>query len=257
MKEDSLQPLRVAILGSGLIGTDLLFKVLASPMLRPTAFLGRAAASAGLAQARRLGVPVSTDGIAFLEDAPSSCDLVFDATSAAAHVAHARVFERLGLLAIDLTPAAVGALCVPAVNLQDCVDKRNLNMVTCGGQASVPIVHAIRAAQPEIEYVEVVSSVSARSVGPATRANVDEYLHTTEKALEQFAGCRRAKTILNVNPAEPCVHMQTTVLAKVARPDMAQLVPAVERAAAAMRRYVPGYEIILPPTYDNGRVAVM
>ncbi len=252
-----MRALRVVILGSGLIGTDLLFKAIASPSLRPIALLGRDAASKGLDAARKLGIATSADGIGYLEDNPSCCDLVFDATSAAGHAAHAPVLERLGITAVDLTPAGVGAMCVPAVNLGECAGRRNLNMVTCGGQAAVPILHAIRAAQPEIEYIEVVSSIAARSAGPATRANLDEYVHTTERAALHFSGCGRAKAILNINPAEPCVHMQTTVLAKVARPDMARIGPAVEAAAAAIRRYVPGYAIVVPPTYDHGRVAVM
>lgn len=252
-----MQKLDVAILGSGNIGADLLFKTLSSPLLRARAFLGRDAASAGLATARRLGVVVSADGIGYLESNPSCCELVFDATSAAAHEAHAPILERLGKAVIDLTPARVGPMCVPAVNLDECVGLRNVNMVTCGGQASIPLVHAIGRVQPEVEYIEVVSSIAARSAGRATRANLDEYIHTTEEAIRQFSGCGRAKAILNINPAEPCIHMQTTVLARVERPDMTRLGPALSLAAAAVRRYVPGYELVVPPTFEHGRVAVM
>lgn len=249
--------LRVAILGSGNIGTDLLVKVLRSPVMRPVAFLGRDPASVGLATAQRLGVPTSADGIGFLEEHPGSCDVVFDATSAAAHAAHLPVLDRLGVRVVDLTPAGAGSMCVPAVNLPECAGQRRLNMVTCGGQASIPLVDALRRTQAEIEYVEVVSSIAARSAGRATRANLDEYIHTTERAVAHFSGGARAKAILNINPAEPCISMQTTVMARVARPDLPGLAQAVERAAARIRRYVPGYEIVVPPTFEHERVAVM
>ena len=249
-------PLDVAILGSGIIGADLLQKTLGSPVLRPRAFLGRDAASPGLALARSLGVPASADGIGYLEENPSCCELVFDATSAGAHEAHAPVLERLGMLVVDLTPAGVGALCVPAVNLADCVGQRNVNMVTCGGQASIPLVHALSLSHEKIDYIEVVSSIASRSAGPATRRNLDEYIQITERAIVQFSGCRRAKTMLNISPAEPCVHMQTTVLARCERPDMTRVVRALEEAAAAIRRYVPGYVFAVPPTYEHGRVVV-
>lgn len=249
--------IKVAIIGSGNIGTDLLIKVLRSPYLECTAFIGRNFASPGMSKAQSLGVPVSADGIAHFEKHPDCCEIVFDATSAAAHREHARVFERLGIIAIDMTPAKVGEMCVPAVNMAACLAEKNVNMVTCGGQASIPIAYAIGQTQSNVDYIEVVSSIASRSAGAATRQNLDEYIHTTEYGLKLFSGAQRTKAILNLNPAQPCINMQTTVFAKVADPDLPALEQAVEAIATTIRRYVPGYEILVGPTLENGRIVTM
>jgi acetaldehyde dehydrogenase len=184
---------------------------------------------------------------------------VFDATSAQDHVRHAQIFERHGLLAIDLTPAKVGMMCVPAVNLEDCLAVRNVNMVSCGGQASIPLAYAIAQASAAagVEYIETISSIASRSAGPATRVNLDEYLGTTENGLQKFSGCGRTKAILNLNPAQPCVHMQTAVLAKVQNPDLDEIRARVEVVIAKLRKYIPGYEVVLEPMLENGRVAII
>lgn len=249
--------LKVAILGTGNIGTDLLVKVLRSSVLECGAFVGRNLASPGMSKALKLGVNVSDQGIAYIEENPSCCDLVFDATSAIDHRHHAAILERLGKRVVDMTPAQIGVLCCPAVNMNDCLDANNVNMITCGGQASVPIAHALGMTHSEIDYIEVVSSIASRSAGPATRRNLDEYIHTTEKALRKFSGCRRAKAILNLNPAQPCVNMQTTLLAKVACPDIEGLSGALKKVLSHVRAYVPGYELLVGPILENDRIIVM
>lgn len=248
---------RVAIIGSGNIGTDLLVKVLRSPYLECTAFIGRNLSSPGMAKAQSLGVPVSAESIGFIEGHPDSFDMVFDATSAKDHQAHAPIFEKLGKIAIDLTPAQVGAMCVPAVNIEECLDYRNVNMITCGGQASIPIAYALGKTQPPIEYIEVVSSIASRSAGHATRINLDEYIHTTEHGIKKFSKCRRSKAILNLNPAQPCINMQTTIFAKVDGPDIDRLAAFLPGMVKSIQAYVPGFEVLVGPTIENDRIVVM
>lgn len=249
--------MRTAIIGSGNIGTDLLVKVLRSPFLECTAFIGRNLGSPGMSKAAKLGVPVSDESIGYIERRPDCCDLVFDATAAADHIAHAPVLKRLGKVAVDLTPARVGAMCSPAVNIAEALSTTNVNMITCGGQASIPLAYALSRAHPEIDYLEVVSSIASRSAGPATRRNLDEYIHTTELGLSKFSGCGRVKAILNINPAQPCVNMQTTLLAKVAKPDLLAMKEHLEDVVGRVRNYVPGYEILVGPILEGGRIVVM
>lgn len=208
-------------------------------------------------KALSLGVPVSAEGIDYIINNPECCDLVFDATSAKSHFEHAPIFKKLGKRVIDMTPAKIGLMSVPSVNLADCLNEFNVNMVTCGGQASIPVAYAIGQMQSEVDYIEVVSSIASRSAGPATRQNLDEYIKTTEDGLMEFSGARRTKAILNLNPAEPCVDMQTTIFAKVANPDISKLAAELSRLVEKVRNYVPGYEIILGPMVENGRIVVM
>ena len=249
--------LRAAVLGSGNIGTDLAIKLTQSELLECTALIGRSLASAGLARAQADGIPVSASGVDRILNSPDEFDIVFDATSAAAHHEHAPLLEAAGKLVIDLTPAKRGPLCVPSVNLHDTMESVNVNMVTCGGQASAPIAHALGQTHDEIDYVEVVSSIASRSAGPATRRNLDEYIHTTEEALKVFSGAKRSKAILNLNPAVPCINMQTTVFAKVANPNVAAFAERLAAMVAEIQRYIPGYEVIVAPKLDNGRIVTM
>lgn len=249
--------LKVAILGSGNIGTDLLMKVRRSAGLECTLFIGRNRESKGLQRAREIGVPVSETGIQAIVDQPDICDLVFDATSAADHLKHDPILKRLGKRVIDMTPSRVGAMAVPAINLDDLLGERNVNMVSCGGQASTPLAYAIAQTQPGVEYFEVVSSIASLSAGAATRVNIDEYVDTTESALRHFTGCPRTKTLLILNPAQPPIHMQTTVSAKVEHADLDRLRPVVDRMVANIQRYVPGYQMIVPPVYEHNRIVVM
>ena len=249
--------LKVAILGTGNIGTDLLMKVLRSAWLDCRLFAGRNLSSPGMMKADQLGVPVSGKGIQGIVECREEFDLVFDATSAEDHKRHAKVLAELGLLAVDLTPAKVGKICVPAVNLEKCLEAQNVNMISCGGQASIPLVFAIASANEGIEYVETISSIASRSAGPATRINLDEYLSTTENAMAVFSAGARTKAIINLNPAQPCVHMQTTVLAKIKQPDLAKTRTAVAAIVRKIQEYVPGYQLIVPPLIEGDRLAVM
>lgn len=253
----SFKKLKVAILGNGNIGTDLLIKTLRSPLLDCSLFIGRSLASRGMAKAISLGVEISDLSIDAIVNNPDCCDLVFDATSARGHIYHAPILERLGKIAIDLTPSGIGEMCIPAVNLKACLDYKNVNMVTCGGQASIPLAYVIGQTQVNVEYIEAISTISSRSAGPATRANLDEYIETTEKGIMKFSGCTKAKAILNLNPANPCVDMQTTVFAKVRNPDIERLTIFAKKMVKKINKYVPGYKLIVPPTIANNRIVIM
>ncbi|RKP49309.1 acetaldehyde dehydrogenase (acetylating) [Trinickia fusca] len=248
---------RVAIIGSGNIGCDLLTKVKRSRFLSCAIVAGQRPQSPGIAYAKSLGVRTSADGVSALLNDPDSFDMVFDATSALAHMQHARFFEEMGKTIIDLTPSARGKWCVPVINGGQMSRGMNINMVTCGGQAAAPIAHALATASNGVEYVEVVSSISATSAGPATRLNVNEYLSVTEAAIRGFAKCDRAKAILNINPAVPPVTMQTTVFAKLRNADEAKVSEAVHAVVEKVTKYVPGYELIVEPRIDGDRWMTM
>lgn len=249
--------LKVAILGSGNIGTDLLIKIFRSEYLTCSLFTGRNPDSRGIQIARDLGVQVSDQSIDAILNHPDCCDIVIDATSAAAHIRHYPLLKALGKFVIDMTPSQMGTACIPAVNLQECLDLNDVNMVTCGGQASVPLAYAIAQSQHEVSYIEVVSSIASLSAGPATRINLDEYIEATEDAIRSYTGCRRSKAILNLNPAIPSIDMQTTVFAVVPDPDMESLNRAVAHMVKNIQYYVPGYQLIVPPVIENGRIAMM
>lgn len=249
--------LKVAILGTGNIGTDLLIKTMRSAHLECSLFAGRNLSSAGMVKANHLGIRISDRGVDAIAEDPECCELVFDATSAIAHERHWPLLDRLGKVVIDMTPAKIGMMCVPAINLQECLSYRNINMVTCGGQASIPIAHAIARSQPDVEYLEVVSSISSRSAGPATRLNLDEYILTTEMALRDFTNAKRTKAILVLNPAQPPIDMQTTIFAKIQNPDIEKLRVEIGRTVRKIQSYVPGYQLVVPPVVENDRLVVM
>jgi acetaldehyde dehydrogenase len=252
-----MEKLRIAILGSGNIGTDLLIKTLRSPHMECTLFVGRNLGSPGMLRASSLGVRCSDLSIEAILREPECCDLVFDATSAKDHVYHWSLLKGLGKTVIDMTPARVGTMIVPAINLDGCHEHQNVNMVTCGGQASIPLAHLIGKVHSEISYIEVISSIASRSAGPATRINLDEYIETTERGISTFSGCQKVKAILNLNPAVPCIDMQTTVFAKVSEPQIDRLRPLVDDMVRRIQKYVPGYELIVPPVVENERIVVM
>lgn len=252
-----MKKLRVAVLGSGNIGTDLLIKIQRSEYLDCVLFVGRNLSSPGMAKAIAMGVKVSDESIQAIEKNPDSVDLVFDATSAKDAAYHWSILERLGKIVVDMTPAKLGGLCIPAVNLDEVVKQRNVNMITCGGQASIPMAYVIGKTQKDIKYIEVVSSIASRSAGPATRLNLDEYIDTTEMGLSFFSNVKKTKAILNLNPADPCVDMQTTIFAQVENPDMEALIKEVDIMIEAIRKYVPGYSLLVSPIYENGRIVIM
>lgn len=254
--QTSIRKIPVAIIGSGNIGTDLLVKVQRSTWLSCGVLIGRNPVSQGILKAQKMGIPTSSEGIDYIVQNPDCCDLVFDATSAQSHLEHAPLLRRLGKFVVDLTPAKIGVLCVPAVNLKEAITSDNVNMITCGGQASIPVAYAIGQTHQDVDYIEVVSSIASRSAGPATRINLDEYIHTTEFGIHKFSGAQRCKAILNLNPAVPCINMQTTVLAKVGKPQLDKLLPFLNDIVKTIQKYVPGYELIVGPTVENGRIVV-
>jgi acetaldehyde dehydrogenase (acetylating) len=250
--------LKIAIIGTGNIGADLMIKVMRTEGMTCTLFAGRNFSSAGMKRANALGVPISDRGIEAIVSNPSICDVVFDSTSAHAHMEHWPALDKLGKIVIDMTPAKIGALCVPAINAKECVDAgvRNVNMVTCGGQASIPIAYAISQVHSNIDYIEVASSIASRSAGPATRQNLDEYIETTQDALQALTGAKHTKAILILNPATPPIDMQTTIYAKIANPDLHAIKLVVDAMIEEIKQYVPGYQLILPPTIQDNRVVV-
>ena len=250
----SKQQFPVAIVGSGNIGTDLMFKVRrGTGPLSIAAMIGIDPESDGLARARRLGVPASAEGIEGLLAMPHFDDirLVFDATSAGAHIEHWNLLRDKDVRVIDLTPAAIGPFCVPVVNLEQHIDARNLNMVTCGGQATVPIVAAVNEAAL-VSYAEIVSSISSRSAGPGTRANIDEFIETTATALKVIGGAQRSKAVIVLNPADPPVMMRNTVYCLIEGDcDQAAVDAAIATMVDRVRRYVPGYRLRQPVQFET------
>ncbi|GGK42831.1 acetaldehyde dehydrogenase 1 [Pilimelia terevasa] len=244
----------VAVIGSGNIGTDLMIKVLRlSETLRMAALVGIDEQSDGLARARRLGVATTAKGVEGLVAMPEFADVrvVFDATSAAAHRHHAAVLAALGRTVVDLTPAAVGPYVVPTVNLDAHLGEPNVNMVTCGGQATVPVVAAVAAVTP-VAYGEIVASIASRSAGPGTRANIDEFTDTTARAVEVVGGAERGKAIIVLNPAEPPLLMRDTVYCLCPDPDLdrAAVAASVVDMVGRVQRYVPGYRLKQDVQFD-------
>jgi len=248
--------MNIAILGTGNIGTDLLVKVMRSEFLQCSLFVGRNLQSKGISKAINLGITVSDQSIDILKKNPDLYDLVFDATSAVQHFQHAKVFKELGKTVIDLTPAKVGILCVPSVNLIEALKETNINTITCGGQASIPLAYALGTVHPNIEYIEVVSAIASKSAGPGTRVNLDEYIETTEKGIQQFSHCKKSKVILILNPADPCIDMQTTIQAKIENPNMASITIEINKMVKKIQEFVPGYCLIVPPTFEGNRVII-
>lgn len=237
--------IKVAVIGSGNIGTDLMFKVLRlSDALEMGAMVGIDPTSDGLARAAKNDVPIISDGIDGLiaMDGFHDIDIVFDATSAKAHEANAARLGPLGKRLIDLTPAAIGPYVVPAVNLEKHLDAPNVNMVTCGGQATIPIVAAISRITP-VPYAEIVASIASRSAGPGTRANIDEFTETTSAAIEAVGGAGRGKAIIILNPAEPPMIMRDTVLALVGDADHDAIRESIRSMVEQVAAYVPGYRL--------------
>lgn len=248
---------KVAIIGTGNIGTDLLVKIQRSPFLECSLFAGRNLDSPGMRFAANLGVRVIDRSIKGIADAPDCCEIVFDATSASIHLEHAPILKALGKFAIDLTPSKIGCLCIPVINAEACLKEPNVNLVTCGGQATVPLAYAISKIHPDVEYIEVVASISSRSAGSGTRANIDEFTQTTTDALLYFTGVPKAKTIIILNPAEPPILMRNTIYAVIPKPDMEALRLAVKQMERRIQCYVPGYQVIMDPVFENGRVTTM
>lgn len=237
---------KVAIIGSGNIGTDLMMKILkGSDVLEMGAMVGIDAASDGLRRAQDRGVAVTHEGLDGLRGMAGYKDIriVFDATSAYAHARHHPVLVADGKQVIDMTPAAIGPYVVPVVNMDGHMDAPAMNMVTCGGQATVPMVHAVRRAVDRLIYGEIVASISSRSAGPGTRANIDEFTQTTSRAIEVVGGAERGKAIIILNPAEPPLMMRDSVFTLSQGGDEGAIRASVQEMAEAVRAYVPGYRL--------------
>jgi acetaldehyde dehydrogenase len=247
---------KVAIIGSGNIGTDLMFKVIRlSETLRMGAMVGIDPDSDGLARAGRLGIPTTSDGVAGLIAMPDfdEIEVIFDATSAGAHKLNAKALEPYDKVLVDMTPAAIGPFVVPVANLDQHIGARNVNMVTCGGQATIPIVHAVSSTTP-VHYADIVASIASKSAGPGTRASIDEFTETTGSAIEQVGGAARGKAIIVLNPAEPPVIMRDTVQIITGRLDVAArkaLTESVETRVAAVAGYVTGYRLKQPVQFED------
>ncbi|MBU6211002.1 MAG: acetaldehyde dehydrogenase (acetylating) [Gammaproteobacteria bacterium] len=252
--------INAALIGSGNIGTDLMVKALRSTDINPVWMVGIDPASDGLAKARDRGLKTTDQGVDsllphLLED---DIRIAFDATSAYVHHDNARKLREAGVVVIDLTPAAIGPFCVPPVNLAEHAGRRemNVNMVTCGGQATIPMVAAVSRVQP-VDYAEIVATVSSRSAGPGTRKNIDEFTRTTARGIEIVGGAKRGKAIIILNPAEPPLIMRDTVHCLTAtEPDQTQIIESVHRMITEVQRYVPGYSLKNGPVFDGNRVSI-
>lgn len=255
-----MSKIKCALIGSGNIGTDLIYKLQRSDVLEPVWMVGIDPESEGLQRARDMGLKTTADGIDGLlpHVEADGIQIAFDATSAYVHAENSRKLNALGVMMIDLTPAAIGPLCVPPVNLSEYTDGKvmNLNMISCAGQATIPIVNAVAQIQ-SVDYAEIIASLSSKSVGPGTRANLDEFTYTTSSAIEKIGGARRGKALAIINPAEPPMIMRNTIYCQTDdAPDQKAIIASVHKMIGEVQKYVPGYKLVNGPVFEDNTVSV-
>lgn len=255
-----MKKIKCAVIGSGNIGTDLIYKIQRSKVLEPVWMVGIDAGSEGLTRARDMGMKTTADGVDGLlpHVQQDEIQIAFDATSAYVHAENSRKLNELGVMMIDLTPAAIGPLCVPTVNLREHAQRveMNVNMISCAGQATIPIVNAVVQVQA-VDYAEIVASLASRSVGPGTRANLDEFTYTTSDAIVSVGGARRGKALGIINPADPPMIMRNTISCLTDdEPDQAGIIESVLSMIEAVQEYVPGFRLVNGPLFDGKRVSV-
>ncbi len=255
-----MKKIRCALIGSGNIGTDLIYKIQRSPLLEPVWMVGIDANSEGLKMAREMGLKTTHEGVDGLlpHVLADNIQIAFDATSAYVHKSNSDKLTALGVMMIDLTPAAIGPLCVPPVNLAEHATQGaiNVNMISCAGQATIPMVRAVSRVQG-VKYAEIIASVASKSIGPGTRANLDEFTYTTSNAIEVVGGARKGKALVVVNPAEPPMLMRNTIYCLTDdAPDEAGIIESVQQMITEVQKYVPGYRLVNGPVFDGNKVAI-
>lgn len=252
-----MKKLKVGIIGSGNIGCDLLVKIQRSEYLECSLLMGRNLDSKGMQFAQSKGVKITDKSIDALVKNPELCDIVFDATTASSHKIHAPILKKMNKFTLDLTPSLIGKMCIPTINGEECLNESNINMVTCGGQATVPIAKVISDIHPDVEYFEIVASIASKSAGKGTRDNIDEFTQTTKDALMKFTGAKSARALIIVNPAEPPILMNNTIYATLKNPKIDELTQKIKETEKKLKKYVPGYSVKLGPIYENGVLTVM
>lgn len=244
-----MQKINIAILGPGNVGMNLLYKVMHSPYLECICLAGRNKSSKNLLSAKGMGIYTSDQSIDAIINLKNKIDIVFDATNAEAHIRNSKLLKNDNIFMIDLTPSRLGKLCLPCINGEECLNYKEVNMITCGGQSMVPVANAISKVS-RVKYVEVVSTIPACSAGEGTRQNIDEYIMTTRRTLLEFSNAEKAKAMLVLNPADPPVIMRNTIYAILEKEiSINYIIASVKDAEKKVRKYVPGYEVITPPTY--------
>jgi len=249
--------INVGILGTGNIGCDLLVKIQRSKYLKCGIFSGQNPDSKGIKFAKTLGVFTSFESVGAIIKKPDLCEIVIDATNAKSHKEHAPILKRLVKFTIDMTPSNIGKMCIPILNLKECLLEKNINMISCGGQDTTPIAHAIMKVHPETKYIEIVSHIASKSAGMGTRDNIDEYTQTTCDGIRLFTKVPKAKAIIILNPAEPPIIMHNTIFAQIKKPNIRKLKSAIYSVVSKIQSYVPGYKLTLGPIFENNRVTVM
>ena len=255
----SNKKIKCAIIGPGNIGTDLIYKLKRSPVLEPVWMVGIDPTSEGLVRARDMGLKTTDKGVDGLlpHVEKDGIQIAFDATSAYVHKSNSDKLNALGVLMVDLTPAAIGGLCIPPVNLKQHAEAQamNVNMISCAGQATIPIVHGVSRIQP-VKYAEIVASTASKSIGPGTRANLDEFTYTTSGAIEKVGGAKKGKALIIVNPAEPPMIMRNTIYCLTEdAPDQARITESIVQMIGEVQKYVPGYRLVNGPVFDGNKVA--